>query len=451
MLRYKGLADRYQMEDHLLWYDYDIDIEADAFDLAFQSSAKRDIHGQEEYVTEDCPWLFWVKDGAAYGKNLTDRENSGVTVMLATANCTDISAIRAASGTYGYDFGLVVFMLISGNLFYRQLIKGEWYDAELVTEGPEGSYVTVNAFRTWDYRVGVQLIDTNGTMFELFSQFEGIGTRNQEHIDVAINVEKNMPLITYHNGYEKEHLEVGNISAESAMYRTGAPDIVETYNIPTTLIDPETEEEYEDWGIRAVYVFNRQLVKEQVEAQFQCFTLVDNYGITYYPLAAELGEDGHSVTLTFTDFNNAFETCTAKYTPGTVQTMADDYALLRLGTFDADVSVFKVTKPDHALLFLKNGMGHSYAHIGDRALRFQHRLPLQEDLCLLGQRHAWSGDRHLGVGVCICGASLYAELCSALDLRVYFSHRATSFWTVIMASNQSCGLRSPKVSEVILP
>ena len=74
-----------------------------------------------------------------------------------------------------------------------------------------------------------------------------------------------------------------------------------------------------------MYVFNRQLVKEQVEAQFQCFTLVDIYGITYYPLAAELGEDGHSVTLTFTDFNNAFETCHAKYTPGTVQTMADDY------------------------------------------------------------------------------------------------------------------------------
>lgn len=324
-VRIKCTEAQERMEDYLLWYDYDIDIEADAFDLAFQSTVKRDIHGQEEYATEDCPWIFWVKDGVAYGKNLTDRENSGVTVTLATANCTDISAIRAASGTYGYDFGLVVFMLISGNLFYRQLIKGEWYDAELVTEGPEGSYVTVNAFRTWDYRVGVQLIDTNGTMFELFSQFEGIGTRNQEHIDVDINVEKNMPLITYHNGYEKEHLEIGNITAGSAMYRTGAPDIVEAYNIPTTLIDPETEEEYEDWGIRAVYVFNRQLVKEQVEAQFQCFTLVDIYGITYYPLAAELGEDGHSVTLTFTDFNNAFETCHAKYTPGTVQTMADDY------------------------------------------------------------------------------------------------------------------------------
>ena len=78
-------------------------------------------------------------------------------------------------------------------------------------------------------------------MFELFSQFEGIGTGTKS-IDVDINVEKNIPLITYHNGYEKEHLEIGNITAGSAMYRAGAPDIVEAYNIPTTLIDPETEE-----------------------------------------------------------------------------------------------------------------------------------------------------------------------------------------------------------------
>ena len=333
MVHIKYTENQERMSDYLLWSDYDITLEADSIDIAFQASVKRNIHGEEEYITEDYPWLFWTKDGVAYGKNLTTRENGAVTVTLATANCTDISAVRAASGTYGYDFGLVVFMLISGNLFYRQNIKGEWYDAELVSEGPEGSYVSIAAFRTWDYRVGVQIIDSEGVMHELFSQFEGIGTRNQEHIDVQLNVEQNMPRVTYINTREDEHLEVGSITAESAMYRAGPPDLVEAYNIPTTLIDPETEEEYEDWGIRAVYVFNRQLVKEQVEAQFQAFTLTDIYGITYYPLAAELGEDGHSVTLTFTDFNNAFETCTAKYTPGTVQTMADDYLVAVSKTF----------------------------------------------------------------------------------------------------------------------
>jgi len=319
----KYAESRERMADYVLWFDCDIDFPADSCDIAFQATVKRDVRGQEEYTTEDFPYLFWTKDGVAYTKNLTDRENGAVTVTLAAANCTDISAVRAASGTYGYDFGLVAFMLIAGSIYYRQLIKGEWYDAELVTAGPaECTYASISAFRTWDYRVGLQIRDTNGVMYELFSQFEGIGTRNQEHIDIDVAASSNMPKITYHNTKEDEHMAVGNITASSVMYLTGAPDLVDAYNIATTVIDPETSEEREDWGVRAVYVFNRQLVAAQVTAQFQAFTLVDSYGIVYYPLSAVLGDDGHTVTLTFTDFNNAYETCQAKYTPGTVQTMA---------------------------------------------------------------------------------------------------------------------------------
>ena len=81
-------------------------------------------------ITEELPWVFWINGGVVYGQII----GTGSTVMLATANATDVFAVRGVhSEVGGFDFGLVLFMVIAGQLYYRQLIDGVWMDAEIVS------------------------------------------------------------------------------------------------------------------------------------------------------------------------------------------------------------------------------------------------------------------------------------------------------------------------------
>ena len=77
-----------------------------------------------------------------------------------------------------------------------------------------------------------------------------------------------------------------------------------------------------DFGKQAVFVFDVHLTAAEVAAQYSAFTIVDANNVAYTASTATLGSDGKTVALTFTDFNNASGTCQAKYTAGTVTTMA---------------------------------------------------------------------------------------------------------------------------------
>ena len=61
------------------------------------------------------------------------KQLGGETITLAENNATAISAVRAMwSDVPGFDFGLCLFMILNGAIYVRQLINGEWYDAEVV-------------------------------------------------------------------------------------------------------------------------------------------------------------------------------------------------------------------------------------------------------------------------------------------------------------------------------
>lgn len=245
-------------------------------------------------------------------------------VILAEANCTDVSAVRAMWSEVGdFDFGLVAFFILSGSIYYRQLISGEWTNAQLVSFGPESvTWVAISASRTWDYRVALQVKSSAGVVYELFTQFMGIGKQNVEHINVAnISAESETTEITYHNTKETENIEVSDISGVApygGLYSTAIPEIVSAYNI-----DDGTG----NWGIYAIFIFNSQMVAEEVTAQASAFQIVDTNSIAYGASSASIGSDGLTVTLAFLDFNNARGVCTARYVPGTVKSMHGDSVL----------------------------------------------------------------------------------------------------------------------------
>lgn len=298
------------------WYDAGFEQNATAVSIAYDGTMPKANGGDVEFVTELYPWVFWVDETVLYGQKLYSDEEP---VILAETNCTDVSAIRAMwSSTGGFDFGLVVFFILSGQLYYRQLIGGEWMDAELVSFGPDGvTWEEVAAFRTWDYRIGAQAKATDGSVYELFTQFMGVGKQNTEHIEVKnVGAESIMTHVTYHNTKEAEHVELSDVTSAvpyGGLYSVDIPIITSARNV---------EDVNGDWGTTVIVTFSNYLVADQVASNYLQFALVDSWNAAYYPTSATLGPDGKTVTLNFVDFNPAYGVCEIQYTPGTVYSMA---------------------------------------------------------------------------------------------------------------------------------
>ena len=288
--------------------------------IAFDGTMPKTVKGVYEFLTEDKPWVFWINDGALYGKKLGD----AASVTLAETNATAVSAVRAMwSEVSGFDFGLCVFFILSGAVYYRQLIDGIWCDAapvpvaSLPTLADGVAWVQIDASRTWDYRIALQLVDSAGKMYEVYTQYGGIGSKNAEHIEIRdITADGELTKVYYKDTQNEEHIEINNINAGAlygGLYSLDIPSIVSAVNI-----DDGTG----DYGKKAVFTFDVHLNATEVSAQYAQFAIVDTNSVSYVAASAALGVDGKTVTLTFTDFNNARGECKATYTAGTVTSMA---------------------------------------------------------------------------------------------------------------------------------
>ena len=298
------------------WYETGFSENASAVALAYDGTMPKNTSGKYEFVTETQPWVFWVSAGGLYAQQI----DGAYRYTLAEANCTDVTAVRAMwSDVPGFDFGLCVFFILSGVIYYRQFVDGEWTDAVPVPAAalPTGkTWVQVSAQRTWDYRVVLQIADTNGGIYETFTQFGGLGSKNAEHINISsVNAAGDIIEIVYRDTQELEHVDVSDIVAGApygGLYADTVPSIINAYNL---------NDGTDNYGKKAIFVFDTHLVASEVSEQSSRFSIVDMYGITYVASLAILGDDGKTVTLTFTDFNNAFGQCNATYTAGTVTSM----------------------------------------------------------------------------------------------------------------------------------
>ena len=295
------------------WRDTGFEENATAVSITFDGVVSASRWLEVEFVTEQTPWVFWVNDGALFAQKL-----GGETVTLAEANCSDVSSVRAAwSQASTFNFGLVVFFILGGSLYYRQLIDGEWTDAELVSFGPSGvRWTAVSAFRTWDYRVGVQLKGSDGNVYELFTQFMGIGTRNAEHVEVTNATARDaLTKIEYRERKTAEHVTVSDsdiVTTYKGLYTIGIPTLVSICNIV---------DESNDWGKLILLVFDKELDNESMQASIGSFYFVDEINRYYFPSSIKMDDTGRKATLEFVNFNNAQGECIMHYNPGTVVTM----------------------------------------------------------------------------------------------------------------------------------
>ena len=288
--------------------------------ICFDGTMPKRVSNTYEFITEAQPWVFWISQGALFGQHLGSTD----TITLAAANCTYVSAVRAMwSEVAGFDFGLCVFFIINGSLYYRQRIGGVWYDAEAVpvaslpTLASGVTWIEVAASRTWDYRVVLQLKASDGALYEVLTQFGGLGSKGAEHIEVRdVSAMGELTAVTYHDTTETEHIEITSVAAGApygGLYSTAVPKIISASN---------ADDGTGNWGHIVELVFDVHLNPTQVAAQATAFSIVDSRSTAFVASVASLGADGKTVTLTMTDINNARGACAATYTAGTVTSMA---------------------------------------------------------------------------------------------------------------------------------
>lgn len=285
-------ADARSKSTFTYWHPFAFSENAIDVSICFDGETRKTQRGSE-FITEQRPWIFWVTpEGDIKGRILGTLGEA----LLASSTGSAVSAVRATwQETGGFDFGLCVFMLLDGKLYYRQLIKGIWMDAVPVTFGPENiEWKDINAFRTWDYRIGIQGITTDGEVYEMFTQFQGLGRHGAEHLEVL-------------------SVEAGALYG--GLYEIGIPHLVSAYNIP---------DEQSNWGKIVIFEFDRHLNPVEVADQYPSFFFTDSVGRVFVPYRAEVNSDGKSITLYFINFNAAIGKCLAQYTPGSVTTMYGD-------------------------------------------------------------------------------------------------------------------------------
>lgn len=200
-----------KMKDHN-WRDRPFDEAASAVAIAYDGTMRKSVSGIIEFITEQDPWIFWVNDGHLYSKKL----GTDTTIVLAEENCTDVSAVRATwSESGGFDFGLIAFFISNGQLYYRQRIDNEWYDAEAITFGPQGvTYVEVSASRTADYRIALQCKTSTGDIYEMFTQYQGFAKQLTENVVLTdISARGQRTSLRNHEAFAPEHIEINDISA----------------------------------------------------------------------------------------------------------------------------------------------------------------------------------------------------------------------------------------------
>lgn len=320
------MANQETKMDRHTWNDTGFRENATKIAIAFDGTMPKSYKNEVEFVTEQTPWVFWVNGGVLYAQKL-----GGETVVLAESNCTDVSAIRAAySISSTFDFGLVVFFILNGVLYYRQLIHDEWTDSEIVNFGPSGvRWSEVSAFRTWDYRVGAQLKSMTGAVYELFTQFMGIGTRNAEHVEItnAKKTEHKLTKIDYHNRKFEEHVDISsadNVTPYQGLYTLGIPTLLSVHNV---------DNGNGDWGKEIMLTFDKELDNETVQASMGSFYFIDEKQDYYFPISIKMDKTGRRATLEFVDFNNARGVCRMYYNPGTVVTMLGEILSAQQRTF----------------------------------------------------------------------------------------------------------------------
>lgn len=203
------------------------------------------------FNTDNDPWIGWVTPtGSLNVKRLYAQEDP---LVLAT-DVSKVAIVRGWKNTIfiGQDHGMIVLYIKNGVPYYRTYAEQTTgvmaWEAERPLAIFSGTAVDINGFRTNDYRVGINILDSTGTTHSFITHRNWAGIAIEQHIiAVTAKAEVAFTEVPYHKAVEEEIITV-SANAEVA-FLFGATDntIVGLENLPMTRFN-EDGEEYQDWG-----------------------------------------------------------------------------------------------------------------------------------------------------------------------------------------------------------
>lgn len=261
-----------------------------------------------EFISDETPWLFYVTTtGELLGGLL-----GSVSYENVSGTVTAIDVVRGVSSRYGdNDQGMVLFYVSSGTLYCKQLIDDVWGDQQTINLAP-ANVVSVRAERTFDWRIVLQVTDSTGALYEIFTKMSASGWVGVDHISAACS----MSLAVHEIGYlesksQDEHISVMSALALSVLYAL-SPVMQSAENIAWT---DETLELTDDYGYKVRLAWDERVFSyvDNVAA----FSLMDESAAVFGCTAIEM-ISSKVLELTFQNFNNAVGMVTLEYTPGTM-------------------------------------------------------------------------------------------------------------------------------------
>lgn len=279
--------------------------------LAFDGDFMRDPDNPQDRVifrTDNLPWLFYsTVTGQLMGGII------GTTYeTVVGANVTSFDAIRGVRGlmgtNHGIDEGLLVFYVLDGVVFYRPYKYGEWGDQEIVSIAPE-NIVNIKAERTFDWRIVLQVEDTLGKLYEVFTESYVSGNTNVEFLQILpAKIDFTVTDIRYHNAQAPVEYLTILPPALTVMPRWAVATLMaDADNIAYTDLEIDVENDY---GYKVRIVWEHPVSGET--SAYSSFLLVDSEETEFAPVSMEY-IDNYTIDVLFQNFNNAVGKVTVQY------------------------------------------------------------------------------------------------------------------------------------------
>lgn len=278
--------------------------------LEFDGSFVR-VGRKIEFRTDATPWLLYTTTGGQLMAGIL----GGTYESLVGANVTAFDAVRGVASLYeDEDQGLMAFFIQAGSVYHRDFIAGIWEDQAVVSLAPANA-VKIKAERVFDWRIVLQITDSSGSLYEVFSKMQASGWNSHELIEL-IRAEASGASypITYLNVKSaEEYITLAVGEALCIRYANYSPTIYSAENIATTIEDPENPGQYiDDYGYRIIFEFD-QWIPNAAEYP-ELFKIEGANGAVWYGQSAAVS--GRFITVSFNDFNGAGDNPTVRVLSG---------------------------------------------------------------------------------------------------------------------------------------
>lgn len=297
-------SESYYLMDKHTFVEIGYNSPATAVTIGFETEFVENYRYALERETKETPWVFYITpEGSLMGRKV----GTGEIVTIANDDVTDVSCVSGPwHSSKDFDYGMMVFFIANGELMCRRLIKGYWYNAQVISFGPGKPYSTVAATLTWDYRVAITVSKPDNTKFVIFTNFLGLGKFVSENINIKqlepkTKVTQIMRPSLYSTG---DRVNMSDISMSHKIIYKGPPSPISARNIPDRL---------GNYGRIVEITFNNKITNN-LQYAHKAFTLEDSDDHKIKSLSCSVDAEGR-LLVTFDNFNEFVGRCYIQYPP----------------------------------------------------------------------------------------------------------------------------------------